>query len=305
MTLHQMLIFQKIVEMRSFSSAGEDLLLSEPSISAQFKSFEKSLGLNLINRQQSCTANEIVLTEAGYVVYESVQRILKEYGRILEVSKIQGNKNADIKIVTNSPVGTYLLPRLLSNYNRFNPAIKIQLSVETNYYHLLNLAKNQAYDICLIPVFENVSFKNIVYSFKTQIVLVTSSDNLSTTQKLPLSSINDLSLLTPPLNSVVRKVLKTFFDKLSLPIKSSMELDHSESAKRVLLENPKFYALLSSITLKDELKSGKLRIIQTEPQLPYVEYAILKREERSRQSRVDNLLNYFIGNMDNLISENN
>lgn len=300
-----MLIFQKIVEMRSFSSAGDDLFLSEPSISAQFKAFEKSLGLNLINRQQSSNANEIVLTEAGYAVYESVQRILSEYNKILEISKQQNNKNTDIKIVTNSPVGTYILPKLLSNYNRLNPAIKIQLSVETNYYSLLNKAKNHSYDICFTPVFANIPLKDIVHSFKTQIVLVTSNSDFYANKKFPLSSISELDLLTPPLNSVVRKVLKSFFDKLSLPIKSSMELDHSESAKRALLENPNYCALLSSITIRDEIKAGKLRIIQTEPSLPYVEYAILRREEKSKQPLIDKLVNYFIISLDNFVSENN
>ena len=151
---------------------------------------------------------------------------------------------------------------------------------------------------------KNISREDIVYSFKTQIVLVTSNGNFFVDKKIFLNTINDLSLLTPPLNSAVRKVLKTFFDKLSLPIKSSMDLDHSESVKRALLENSNYYGLLSSITIGDELKIGKLRIVQTEPSLPYVEYVILKREEKSKQPLINNLLNYFISNLNNFIPEN-
>jgi DNA-binding transcriptional LysR family regulator len=303
MTLHQMNIFHKIIETQGFANAGEKLFLSEPSVSAQFKSFEKSLGLVLIDRQQSSKTNGIVLTEDGQFVYDAVQRILADWNSILEISQNQGNKNVGIKLVTNSPVGTYLLPGLLSEFNNLHPNMKIKLLVHTNYYDLIKMAKGQAYDICITPAFKNISLPDIVYSFKTQIVLVTSNQEFYANKKLPLPAINNLLLLTPPLNSVVREVLNNFFDELSFRLKSSMELDLSESVKRVLLTNNNYYALLSSISIRDELKAGSLRIVQTDPPLPYIEYVILKRGGKSQQTRIKNFLDYLISNIESYLPQ--
>ncbi len=143
MTIHQMQIFQNIVETQSFSLAGEKLYLSQPSVSAQLKSFEKALGVILIDRQQSGQTNGIVLTEDGRFVFEATQRILAEWEEILNYSKSLKAKKSVIKLITNSPIGSYLLLELLSNFSLVNPSTTIKLLLETNYSNITKLVKSK------------------------------------------------------------------------------------------------------------------------------------------------------------------
>ncbi|NLI12183.1 LysR family transcriptional regulator [Pelotomaculum propionicicum] len=298
MTIHQMRILQKVIETQSFSAAGESLLLSQPSVSAQIKSFENSLGLILIDRQQSNQTNGIVLTEEGRFVFEAAQRILTEWDKIIEYSKSQKDKITVIKLITNSPIGTYLLPELLPHFNSIYPNVKIKLLMETNYNSLTKLIKSKSYDLCIAPLLKNIlPHVNVIYKFQIPIVLVNALGGFNNNNIMPLNDLNNYLLILPPSYSTIREVLNTFFAQLPLKIKSSMELDHAESVKRVLLQNTNYFGLISSISVNNELKTGSLQIIQTDPPLPQTEYIIFNQKGKSLQTDAIHFVEYLKKNI--------
>jgi LysR family transcriptional regulator, transcriptional activator of nhaA len=62
---HHLLYFWMVARTGSITRASQELRLSQPTISAQLRSLEESLGEKLFTRQ----GRKLVLTEAGQVVW--------------------------------------------------------------------------------------------------------------------------------------------------------------------------------------------------------------------------------------------
>lgn len=69
-----MVVFAKVVEMKSFSAAAEALDMSRSVISKHVTRLERSLGVRLLNR----TTRRLSLTDAGHAVFEHCARISEE-----------------------------------------------------------------------------------------------------------------------------------------------------------------------------------------------------------------------------------
>lgn len=77
---HHLYYFMTIAELNSISKAAEKLLLGQPTLSAQLKQFEDSLGVVLFERQH----RKLILTEHGKVALEYAQNIFKMGGELYE-----------------------------------------------------------------------------------------------------------------------------------------------------------------------------------------------------------------------------
>lgn len=70
---HHLLYFKTIAEEKSVSKAATKLKLGQPSLSAQLKTFEENLGVQLFERQHK----KLILTEQGQLALSYAQNIFK------------------------------------------------------------------------------------------------------------------------------------------------------------------------------------------------------------------------------------
>ncbi len=87
---HHLFYFKTIAEEQSVSKAAEKLLLGQPTLSAQLKQFEDTLGVQLFERQHK----KLILTEQGQVALDYASQIFKMGSEMLEVlnDRIRPNK---------------------------------------------------------------------------------------------------------------------------------------------------------------------------------------------------------------------
>ncbi|MBS0337701.1 MAG: LysR family transcriptional regulator [Proteobacteria bacterium] len=71
--LPQLMVFEAVARLGSFTRAGEELCLAQPTVSVQVRKLSESLGLPLLEQ----SGRKIVLTEAGKEVYETVQVLFR------------------------------------------------------------------------------------------------------------------------------------------------------------------------------------------------------------------------------------
>ncbi len=90
--LKRMLIFAKVVEGGSFTSAARQLQMSVSSISQTVAKLENELQVKLLNR----STRSIGLTEAGKIYYQGCRRMLQEFNEVHE----------QLYAFNNTPIGT-------------------------------------------------------------------------------------------------------------------------------------------------------------------------------------------------------
>ena len=124
MDIRRLQAFAKVYDLRSFSKAGEEMLLSQPTISAHVMALEEELGTQLFDR----LGRTILPTQAGNVLYRYCTAIFSQLDHaradILALSK----RVAGELIIGGSTIpAQYIIPRLVARFLGNYPEVRIEV----------------------------------------------------------------------------------------------------------------------------------------------------------------------------------
>ncbi len=127
MDLHQLQIFAKIVELRSFSRAAEALHLTQPTVSEHVRLLEDEIGGRLFDR----LGRETVPTKAGELLYGYSLRLLalQEDAR-RSLDQFLGKMSGALCVGASTIPGEYVLPPLMGKFKEKYPEISISLLIQ-------------------------------------------------------------------------------------------------------------------------------------------------------------------------------
>ncbi|MCL1917072.1 MAG: selenium metabolism-associated LysR family transcriptional regulator [Peptococcaceae bacterium] len=119
MDIKQLEIFVCLARTLNFSKAAEELYISQPSVSAQISSMEKSLGAQLFVRN----TKGVSLTKTGLNVLVYAQKILSL--RDQAIHSVNGGQNTDgtIDIISSSIPAQHVLPEIIASFQNHWPKI--------------------------------------------------------------------------------------------------------------------------------------------------------------------------------------
>ncbi len=126
MEIHRLKVFCKVVELRSFTKAGESLKLAQPTISEHIRGLEESLGEKLIDR----LSRGVLPTPAGRILYQYARNIIQlSDDAIQALEHFKGKLAGSLVLGASTIPGTYVLPRLVGLFKTLHPAIQITLRI--------------------------------------------------------------------------------------------------------------------------------------------------------------------------------
>lgn len=124
MDFRKLQAFAKVYEMRSFSRAGEDLFLSQPTVSAHVASLEEELGVRLFDR----LGRSVLPTQAAEVLYAAAHDVFTRLdGAVAEVRLLQDRVVGDLTVGGSTIPTHYILPELLAGFVRRHPDVRVHL----------------------------------------------------------------------------------------------------------------------------------------------------------------------------------
>jgi len=124
--IHQLEIFTKVADLKSFSKAAQEMYLTQPTISQHVNSLENYLGTKLFDR----LGKEVALTKAGEVLYHYAKQITslrREAQQALD--HFLGKKSGHLIIGASTIPGEYIVPSLLGQFKILYPAIRTTLRI--------------------------------------------------------------------------------------------------------------------------------------------------------------------------------
>jgi DNA-binding transcriptional LysR family regulator len=126
MDLWQLNIFCKVIELQSFSKAGEKVHLSQPTVSSHIKDLEEHFGCRLIDR----LSRKAVPTKAGELLYSYAQRLLDLRNETeTALADFQGKIKGRLVIGGSTIPGTYILPRIVGAFTERHPETILSLVI--------------------------------------------------------------------------------------------------------------------------------------------------------------------------------
>lgn len=122
MDLWQLKVFCKVVDMKSFSKAGDAVYLSQPTVSSHIKDLEESIGCQLIDR----LPKKALPTKAGELLYEYAKKLLALRDEAeTALAEFQGVVKGHLAVGGSTIPGVYILPNIVGKFTRKYPSVKI------------------------------------------------------------------------------------------------------------------------------------------------------------------------------------
>ncbi len=139
MEFKQLEAYLKLVDLGSFSKAGDALFLSQPSISHYVNALEKELKTKLIIR----TTKTVRPTKNGRMFYEYAKNILalKEKAAF-SVQRRSHSCSGEIEILASSVPAQYILPEVIVEFNKIYPSISFNIVI-SDTFRVIDYVLNQ------------------------------------------------------------------------------------------------------------------------------------------------------------------
>jgi LysR family transcriptional regulator, low CO2-responsive transcriptional regulator len=140
-TLTQLTAFLTVVRRGSVTAAAEELVVTQPSVSAAVSALERELGLALTER----AGRTLRPTPAGaaYAVYASdVLGLLEEGARAAR--EAAGEESRTLRVSAVTTAGEYLAPQLIQAFRERHPELELSLDVGNRERVFRNLLDHAA-----------------------------------------------------------------------------------------------------------------------------------------------------------------
>ncbi|MGD8560021.1 MAG: LysR family transcriptional regulator [Gammaproteobacteria bacterium] len=132
--IDDMLLFSRLVELKSFTAVADHLRLSRSLVSKRITRLEDHLGVQLVNR----TTRRVELTEAGRTYYQyclQIENTIQEAESV--VSEIRRQPKGNLHV--NAPVtyGQIILAPVIAKFLKRYPDISVNLSLSDHYVDVI------------------------------------------------------------------------------------------------------------------------------------------------------------------------
>ncbi len=124
MDIRRLQAFANVYDLRSFSRAGEELMLSQPTISAHIAALEEELGTQLFDR----LGRTVLPTQAGEVLYRYCNTIFTQLDHArADILALSHRVAGDLVIGGSTIPSHYIIPRLLARFLGQYPEVRVEL----------------------------------------------------------------------------------------------------------------------------------------------------------------------------------
>jgi DNA-binding transcriptional LysR family regulator len=229
-------VFLEVAANLSFSKAAQVLFITQPAVSKHVKLLEDQYKVALFERK----GGTILLTEAGNILYKHLLRaseIQRQIEYDLSVLSTESQAAGNLRLGASTTIALYILPSILSSYQREYSYIDIQL-VNRNSEYVLNALLNHEVDIGIIEVENKLTTVSYEQFMSDEVIPVCSSKSPLAGKSLTLADLVKTPIAlrergSGTLNALTKSLLELKIKPSDLSVK--IRLGGTEALKNFLL----------------------------------------------------------------------
>ncbi len=231
-SLRQIEVFESVARLESFTRAAAELNLTQPSVSAQVKSFSEVLGLDLYEQ----IGRRIYLTEAGQLVLRGCRELMDALANIeMSLNDLKGLRTGRLRLSVIT-TAKYFAPVALGYFAEQYPDIELELIV-SNRDHLMSRIEQNASDLYIMGQVPHsrMDLEVIPFAPNPLLVIAHRSHPLANARNIPLSQIAQEHFIMREQGSGIRHKTEELFARHGLTIKTRLVLEGNEAIKHAVV----------------------------------------------------------------------
>jgi DNA-binding transcriptional LysR family regulator len=258
MEIRSLEVFLSVAKHLNFTRAGEEVNLSQPSVSVRIRQLETELGVKLFEQ----LGKRVGLTEAGSLLIPHARRVIAAIEDAKHtIDELQGLERGSLRIGASTTPGMYLIPKTIANFKARYPRVEIQLGIKDTRQVEDGVARNE-FDFGFVG--GHLAGDEVdVHSWLTdQLVLIVSPAHaLAQRKSIKPEALRDEKFILREQGSATRATILKHLKQSNLSVETVMEMENPESIKKAV-QNGLGIAFISVFAVEAELKAKTLVAVQ-------------------------------------------
>ena len=257
MNLRQLEAFYLVVKKGSCTKAAEALNVTQPAVTIQVKSLEKSLNLKLIQH----FGERIQLSEAGGLLFQYAEKIFSLAEEAAEkMGDIRQLVKGTLRIGTTKNYARYIMPSLLTTFQARYPDIRVILD-EGNSEDMARSVLDMKNEMAFIgQVNFDRRLKSIFFSAVEFVLVASPQHRFSQRENISFKELNGEPVILREKGSGSRAAILRRFDLYGIRPSVIIEAGSLDFIVRYVKQG-KGISFMFEPDIKEELEKGILKVI--------------------------------------------
>jgi LysR family transcriptional regulator, transcriptional activator of the cysJI operon len=250
--------FVTIVELKNFSSAAEELYLSNPNVGSQIKTLEEELGTKLVNN----SPHHLELTQSGEIYYKYAKQILSLQDKAKqEIKHLSNEVSGSLRVGGSYTIGEYILPFAVAEFASYYPKVDIETSI-ANTEEIIQAVRTNHLDLALVEGEVNHSDIQIHSIMEDELILVV--PNQHPLARLPIATsehLQDQTWILRESGSGTRAFSDKLIKEWGINVRKAYIFGSGQAVKQAVTAGLGI-ALVSRWIVRKELNAKELKSIR-------------------------------------------
>jgi DNA-binding transcriptional LysR family regulator len=283
MDIRDLEVFLSVAKHLNFTRAGDEIHLSQPSISVRIRKLEEELGIKLFEQ----LGKRVALTEAGQMLVPYARRVVAALDDARHaVEEFQGLERGTLRIGASTTPGMYLVPKFIATFKLKYPKIETRLEIKDTRQIEGEIIRNE-FDFGFVGGHLVGNEVEVMPWLTDEIVLVAPNGHPLTQKKWArLSDLKGEQFISREQGSATRAAVEDKLRASGLELATVMEMNNPEAVKKAV-QSGLGVAFLSRHAVETELKAQTLAAVMVKDLLLNRELKIVYRKDKhlSRAAR--------------------
>lgn len=262
-----------VAEEKSFSRAAASLNLTQPAVSKHIAYLEAYYGTTLVNR----TSRRVELTQAGAILYRYAREILGTLARARdEIDACAATIRGRLTIGASTIPGHYVLPRLISAFNRAYPEVAIAVEIAATG-KVIRMLLDETVHLGAVGALISDPRLNFIPFARDEIVLVIPRNHpLAERESVKIQDVTRERLVWREEQSGTRRVVENALLAAGVrpeELKIAAELGSTE-AVLAAVEAGLGVSFISRVAAEARARAGKVKLVRLE-EAPFTRHLYL------------------------------
>ena len=254
MDIRDLQVFLAVSTRLNFTRAGEDVHLSQPSVSVRMRQLEEELGVKLFEQ----LGKRVALTEAGRLLVPYATRVIAAMSDARDaIDGLQGLERGALRIGASTTPGMYVIPRTIAHFKRRYPKIEVHLAVKDTRQIEEGVIRNE-FDFGFVGGHLAGDEVDVLPWITDEIILIAPlGHRLAGKRSVTPQDLSSEKFIFREQGSATRAVVATHLRKCHIEVEAVMEMANPESVKKAV-QNGLGVAFISAFAVETELKAKTL-----------------------------------------------